>query len=75
MKPPILVTLTRDMRPNRAGDSLLLPPDVAERLMAEGAAGNPRDRFGNPIVHVDPNGPAAIAAMTADRGRRRYLTK
>ena len=45
-----LVTLTRDLRPHSAGADLLLPPDVADRLIAEGGAENPRDRFGNPWV-------------------------
>lgn len=32
-----LVTFTRDMRPNAAGSSMLVPDDVAARLQAEGA--------------------------------------
>ena len=45
----ILVDLTRDMRPQRAGESMLLPAETARRLIAEGAATNPRDRFGKPL--------------------------
>ena len=45
----ILVEFTRDMHPTRAGDSRLLPDDVARRLIAEGIATNPRDRAGRPL--------------------------
>ena len=49
----ILVEFTRDMRPTRAGDSRLLPDDIARRLIAEGHAKNPRDRFGKPLAEED----------------------
>ena len=59
----ILVELTRDMKPNRAGDSRLLPDDVARRLIAEGLAKNPRDRDGCQLP--DPEGlPAFVTKPT-----------
>ena len=64
----IMVELTRDMRPKRAGDDWLLPDETALSLLASGQAKNPRDRFGAPLPS-----PGADA-----RGRgesRRYRTK
>ena len=49
-----LVTLTRDMRPYSAGADVLLSPADADRLIADGAAANPRDRFGNPLPGRSP---------------------
>ena len=45
-----LVTFTRDMKPYNAGADMLLPAAEADRLVAEGSAKNPRDRFGNPLT-------------------------
>jgi hypothetical protein len=42
----ILVELTRNMLPRRAGEDVLLPNDLAEALIEQGQARNPRDRFG-----------------------------
>lgn len=36
------VDLTRDLRPWRQGDSVPLPDDLADRLVASGEARNPR---------------------------------
>ncbi len=63
----ILVELTRDMKPGRAGESLLLPPDLARQLIADGAAKNPRDRFGNPLP--------ATADLPSFVTRQTYKTK
>lgn len=59
------VTLTRDMRPWREGDSVPLPDDVAEALLATGEAKDAR-----------PFPDGATPAETTRRGPvRRYLTK
>ena len=62
--PMKLVTLTREMRPWCAGQDALLPADTADRLLAEGAATNPRDRFGKPLPPPPPEEP-----------KRKYRTK
>ena len=64
----ILVELTRDMIPQRAGASILLPPEVARRLIAEGAAKNPRDRFGGPLPADPAPAPPAKRAYVTKRG-------
>ena len=46
----ILVTLTRDQLPVRAGEARLLPAELAQRLIAAGDAKDPRDRFGRPLA-------------------------
>ncbi len=61
----ILVELTCDMRPKRAGEDILLPDGVAQRLIDLGEARNPRDRFGAPIEPM----------VVAPEKKRRYLTK
>jgi len=61
----ILVELTRDMRPKRAGEDIMLPDGVAEALIATGDAKNPRDRFGAPLD----------AKVVPERPRRKYLIK
>lgn len=63
----ILVELTKDMRPMKAGDSRLVPADMARRLIAEGAAKNPRDRHGKPL--------AIAEALPEFVSRPKYLTK
>lgn len=67
----ILVELTRDMRPRRAGDDALLPDAAALALLASGDARNPRDRFGAP---VDPVAVPESASTRVARGRH-YRTK
>ena len=62
-----LVRLTRDLKPWHAGDEKLLDDDLADRLLDEGAADNPRDRFGKPIVET--------TAMTPERRKGGYKTK
>jgi hypothetical protein len=37
-----VVTITRDMKPYRAGQDAVLPDEVAAKLIASGAASNPR---------------------------------
>jgi len=37
-----IVTITRDMRPYRAGTDYPFPDDVADKLVADGDAKNPR---------------------------------
>jgi hypothetical protein len=69
--PMKLVRLTREMRPWCAGQDALLPADTADRLLAEGAADNPRDRFGKPFGPAAP----AEAAIKPQRRRGDYRTK
>lgn len=64
-----LVKLTTDMRPNKAGADLLLPDEIADRLLAAGEASNPRDRFGNALSEG-----SALAQIEARRPSR-YKTK
>lgn len=59
--------MIKPIRPQRAGESRLLPDDIARRLIAGGEAKNPRDRFGNPL-------PLA-AELPALLGRSVYKTK
>lgn len=65
----MLVELTVDMRPKRAGEDMLLPDGVAETLVASGEARNPRDRFGAPLD------PKQVAPQHVPRHLRKYLTK
>ena len=57
-----LVEFTRDMRPHKAGETRVVPDDVAQRLIAEGDA--------LPRSSVFDEQPAAKPAPA-----RRYLTR
>jgi hypothetical protein len=80
---PKLVRITRDMRPWQSGQDALLPADVADRLIAEGAAENPRDRFGNRMTEDGgqrteapaPEQSAASATAEARTPKAKYRTK
>ncbi|MDR3495297.1 MAG: hypothetical protein P4L82_11915 [Ancalomicrobiaceae bacterium] len=45
----ILIELARDIKPMAAGQSRLVPDDVARQMIANGDGINPRDRDGNKI--------------------------
>lgn len=60
-----LVKLTMDMKPHRAGMDVLLPDDVARRMIVAGEASDPRTRDGTPLT----------LAMEPDKPKRKYLTK
>ena len=62
-----LVRIIRDMKPWHAGDDKLLADELADMLIANGAADNPRDRFGNPLIETE--------AMTPSRHKATYRTK
>ncbi len=59
-----IVTLTRDMRPWRAGDRPVIPDAVAERLVANGDATDPR-----------PFPPEDVAGPQIRPPKGRYLTR
>lgn len=71
------VTMTKDMRPWRAGDRIPLPDDVADRLVASGDASDPSPWPGDgapftEMVGVRPD----RAELPAQRSsRQRYQTK
>jgi hypothetical protein len=69
-----LVKLTRDMYPNRAGDTRLLPDNVAARLEASGEIEpNPPDWPARPApVERHPLSPPP---SRKDERRRHYQTK
>ena len=48
------VTMTRDMRPFRERDEPVVPDNVADQLVAEGAAQNPRPWPSRPGADVPP---------------------
>jgi len=50
---PLHVTLLRDMKPWRAGDSPALPDDLAQKLIEAGEAKDPRPYSGSaPAQHL-----------------------
>jgi hypothetical protein len=63
-----IVTFTTPMRPHSVGDTRIVPDDVADKLVADGVAGNPQ--------HFPPGSAPAPATATVPTPRRRgYLTK
>lgn len=64
-----IVTLTRDMRPQRAGEDMVLPDDIAAKVIASGEAKNPRP-FPPPDV-----APVVPVGKTLTLPRRGYLTR
>ena len=75
-----LVEFTRDMRPQMAGSTRILPDDVAARLEAEGAVRNvrpwpERTDSGVPVVAAPQVTPVEKPRLSLPGGRRGYQTK
>ena len=49
----ILVKITKGEPGLPAGEDRLLPDDLARKLVADGRATNPRDRYGEPLLASD----------------------
>lgn len=62
-----IVKLTRDMRPWQKGQDVVLPPAIAEKLIANGEAENPRPY---PPPDVAPAVPVGVAPQP-----KRYMTR
>lgn len=65
-----MVTLTRDMKPWREGDSAALPDELADKLIKAGEAKDPRPY---PPPDVAPAVP--VAARPALKPARPYFTR
>jgi hypothetical protein len=72
-----LVTLTTDMRGWGRGDNALLPDEVADKLVANGEATNPRRWPAEPSIADLPmlTTPLRPDPPPEAKPRRRYLTK
>lgn len=71
------VTMTKDMRPWRAGDRVPLPDDVADRLVSSGEARDPAPWPGNGAPFTETVGACQDRAeLPVQRyPRHRYHTK
>lgn len=71
------VTMTKDMRPWRAGDRVPLPDDVADRLVSSGDARDPAPWPGNcsPFTETADACPDHAVAQPGRHARQRYQTK
>jgi len=65
-----IVTITRDLRPWQARQDAVLPDALAERLVKEGAAENPR-----PYPPADVAPVVQVNAPPAATSRKRYSTR
>lgn len=64
-----IVRLVKDMRPSgRAGEDIVIPDDMATKLIASKEAENARP-------YPPPDVAPAVAVGTAARPRRNYLTR
>jgi hypothetical protein len=74
-----LVTFTRDMKPQQAGDQRLVPDDMAARLVAEGSAKDPRDWSPKTAAEPSPVASDGLSASVVNDGlspkKRAYQTK
>lgn len=62
-----LVELTRDLRPWRAGDSALVPQDIAERMVASGEATNMRP-YPETVASTPPPAPPRRVGYLTRKG-------
>jgi hypothetical protein len=67
----LTVTLTKDMRPWRAGDEVPLPDALAEQLVAAGEATGARPFSPEAAPAAATSAPAPAAAPS----KRRYMTR
>lgn len=71
------VTMTKDMRPWRAGDRVPLPDDVADRLVSSGEASDPGPWPGSgaPFAETADARPDRAELPAQRSPRQRYQTK